>query len=305
MVRRHRLPVLRPGDLITVISPAGHPAESKLNQGIRAIEERGFKVGRGAHLSSQHRELAGDDDSRLGDLLQALRNYESNAVFCSRGGYGSSRLLSVLARRGIGNIPKLVVGFSDITALQWALRTLWQWPSISGPVVTELGGSISPDSEEAFWALVQGKSPRQLGFGKPAINVLRHGEAQGELMPGCLSIICSLIGTPYIPDLSGAILVVEDIGEEPFRIDRMLVHLKNAGILEQIGALVLGQFLKEDAKTEAISQAELHQRINEILPDFQGPIVMNIPYGHDRDRWSLPVGVPVKLSTDPFVIEMI
>jgi muramoyltetrapeptide carboxypeptidase len=305
MVKRHRLPIVRPGDLITVISPAGRTAESKLSRGIRAIEERGFKVRRGEHLFSQHRELAGVDDSRLGDLLQSLRDYESNAIFCSRGGYGSSRLLSVLARRGIGNIPKLVVGFSDITALQWALWTLWQWPSLSGPLVSELGGSLSPESENTFWALAQGDSPKQLGFGKPAIHVLRHGEAQGELMPGCLAIICSLIGTPFVPDLSGAILVIEDIGEAPFRIDRMLVHLKNARIFEQIGALVMGQFLKEDAKTESISQLELHQRINEILPDFPGPIVTNVPYGHGRIRWTLPVGVPVRLSTDPFAIEMV
>ena len=305
MVKRHRLPILRSGDIITVISPAGRTTGSKLNRGIHAIEQQGFKVARGEHLFSQHRELAGDDDSRLGDLLQALRNHESNGIFCSRGGYGSTRLLSVLARRGIGNIPKLVVGFSDITALQWALWTLWQWPSISGPLVTELGGSISPESEDAFWKLAQGNSHKQLGFGKPAVNVLRHGEVQGDLMPGCLAIICSMIGTPFIPDITNAILVIEDIGEEPFRIDRMLVHLKNAGVFEQIGGLVVGQFLKEDAKTEAISQSELHQRIDEIIPDFQGPIITNVPYGHGHVRWSLPVGVPVKLSTDPFGIEMI
>jgi len=276
-----------------------------LNKGIRAIEDRGFKVSLGPHAFSQHWEMAGDDDTRLHDLLWALRTPEIQAVFCSRGGYGSSRLLSVLARRGIGNIPKLVVGFSDITALQWTLYALWQWHSLSGPLVTELGTSLSSESENSFWALAQQQSGKQLGFGNPPVDVIRHGEVQGVLMPGCLAIICSLLGTPYMPDLNDAILVVEDISEAPFRINRMLVHLKNAGVFDQIAALVVGQFLTSDAKTDAISQPELRLRLSEILKDFPGPIVMGIPYGHGQNRWTLPVGSPVRLSTDPFLIEMV
>jgi len=288
-----------------VISPAGYVAESKLDKGIRAIQDRGFKVVRGPHLFSQHWEMAGDDDVRLHDLLWALRTPEIDAVFCSRGGYGSSRLLSILARRGIGNFPKLVVGFSDITALQWTLFATWKWHSLSGPLVTELGTSLSPESEESFWALAQGQSGTQLGFGNPPVDIIRHGEVEGILMPGCLAIICSLLGTPYMPDLTGAILVVEDIGEVPFRIDRMLLHLRNAGVFEQIAALVIGQFLTSDAKSDAISQPELSQRLVEILGDFPGPVILGIPYGHGQNRWTLPVGVPVRLSTEPFLLEMV
>ena len=305
MVIQHRLPSIRPGDHIAVVSPAGIVKESKLHRGISAIEDRGFRVDRGKHLFARHRELAGNDNMRIEDLLWALRTPDIKAIFCARGGYGTSRLLSMLSRRGVGNIPKLIIGFSDTTALQWAMWTMWQWQSLSGPLVTELGGGITPEAEEAFWALTKKNPTPQLGYGVPSVEIIRHGEAKGILMPGCLAIICTLIGTPFMPDLSGAVLVIEDIGEIPFRIDRLLIHLKNAGIFDQISALVVGEFLQSDAKTDAMPRNELRQRLTEIIPDFHGPIVIGIPYGHNPNRWTLPVGITARLSTDPFAIETI
>ena len=302
MVKLQQLPHLHPGDHIAVVSPAGKVNKTQLSQGIRAIEEQGYRVECGEYVYTNHRGLAGTDEARLQDLLWAFRSPEIRAVFCSRGGYGSSRLLSALVSRGLGNISKLVVGFSDITALQWALWAIWQLPSLSGPLASELGGGVTPESEEYFWKVVQGKSSPQLGFGTPSVEVLHHGKAQGILMSGCLSIICHLIGTPFLPDLKNAILVIEDIGEAPYRIDRMLVQLKNAGIFDRIGALMVGELLVANAQTEIMSRGELRQRLTEILKDFQGPVVMGIPYGHGKNRWTLPVGIPVKLSTDPFAI---
>jgi muramoyltetrapeptide carboxypeptidase len=305
MVTTRTLPVIRPGDRIAVISPAGRIKHSALNHGIQAIQDRGFQVVRGKNLLSKHRELAGDDSLRIHDLIWALRDPDIHAVFFARGGYGSSRLLPLLANRGLGTKPKLVAGFSDTTALQWTLWTTWQWPSLSGPLVAELGGTLTPESEETFWEIASGKSPARIGFGSPNVETVRPGEAHGTLMPGCLAIICTLIGTPFLPDMSNAILVIEDVGEAPFRIDRMLVHLKNAGIIDQIGGLVLGQFLDADACTDAISQQELKQRVTEILGDFTGPVVVGVPYGHRNNRWTLPIGIDVKLSTDPFGIEIV
>jgi muramoyltetrapeptide carboxypeptidase len=137
------------------------------------------------------------------------------------------------------------------------------------------------------------------------VNIVKHGEAHGVLLPGCLTLICNLLGTPYLPDLSGAILVIEDIGEVPFRIDRMLVHLKNAGVFDKIGALIIGEFLKSDARTKAVTQNELHQRLTEILNDFPGPIIMGFPYGHGIRRQTLPIGLEALISTDPFHFEVV
>jgi muramoyltetrapeptide carboxypeptidase len=302
MVKAKPLPYLHRGDHIAVVSPAGKVNKNQLSKGIRAIEEHGYHVECGEYVYTSHRGFAGTDESRLHDLLWAFRSPEIRAVFCSRGGYGSSRLLSTLVKRGLGNISKLVVGFSDITALQWALWTKWRLPSLSGLLVSELGGSITPESEAYFWKVVQGKSAPKLGFGTPSVKILRYGEVDGILMPGCLSIICSLIGTPFLPDLKDAILVIEDVGEVPYRIDRMLVQLKNAGVFDRISALVIGELLDSKAQSEIMTHDELHQRLTEILKDFKGPIITGIPYGHGKNRWTLPIGIPVKLTTNPFAI---
>ncbi len=303
MVTYPKLPAIQPGDKIAVISPAGNVKESALRQGIRAIEAKGFKAQLGQHALIQYRELAGEDDQRIQDLLWALRDPDIRGIFFARGGYGSSRLLDILDRRGVGKQPKLLVGFSDTTAIQWALLKMWQWGSLSGPLVTELGGKLTPQSEGTFWESAQGNT-RSVNFDGAPVKVVKHGQAQGTLLPGCLTLICNLLGTPYMPDLSGAILVIEDIGEVPFRIDRMLVHLKNAGVFDKISALIIGEFLKSDAQTEAISHEELHQRLSEILSDFTGPIITGIPYGHGSNRWTLPIGLEALISTDPFRIEI-
>jgi muramoyltetrapeptide carboxypeptidase len=271
---------------------------------MRAIEAKGYKVKLGQHVLSQHRELAGNDDQRINDLLWALRDPDIRGIFFSRGGYGSSRLLNILDRRGIGKQPKLLVGFSDTTAIQWAMWKLWQWRSLSGPLVAELGGKLSTDDEDTFWKVAQGNI-KSVNVDDTPVNVVKHGEAKGVLLPGCLTLICNLLGTPYLPELNGAILVIEDIGEAPFRIDRMLVHLKNAGVFDQIGALIVGQFLKSDAKTKAISQSELHQRLSEILDDFPGPIITGFPYGHGTHRLTLPIGLDALISTDLFHFEIV
>jgi muramoyltetrapeptide carboxypeptidase len=305
MVKLQHLPHIRPGDHVAVISPAGGVKEAKLAQGIRAIEQRGFRVKCGEHVFASHRELAGSDEMRLQDLLWAFRSPEIRAIFCSRGGYGSSRLLEALAGRGLGNMPKLMVGFSDTTALQWALWTTWHLPSLSGPLVSELGGGLTSEAEEYFWTLAQEKSQSDLGFGSSPMEILRPGEAQGILLPGCLAIICTLIGTPFLPDLKGAILVIEDVGEAPYRIDRMLIHMRNAGVFRQISALIVGEFLQSDCHTEAISRLELRQRLSEILEDFPGPVVLGFPYGHGSNRCTLPIGIPVQLSTEPFMMKIL
>ena len=304
MVTYPKFPVIRPGDQIAVISPAGNVKDLALKRGIRAIEVKGFKVQLGQHALFQHRELAGKDDQRIQDLLWALRDPDVRGIFFSRGGYGSSRLLNILDRRGIGKQPKLLVGFSDTTAIQWALWKMWQWGSLSGPLVTELGGKLSSNAEDNFWKVAQG-NVKSVSFDVTPVNIVKHGEARGVLLPGCLTLICNLLGTPYLPDLSGAILIIEDIGEVPFRIDRMLVHLKNAGVFDRIGALIIGEFLKSDAKTKAISHNELHQRLSEILNDFPGPIITGFPYGHGSNRWTLPIGLETLISTDPFRIEIV
>lgn len=304
MVTYPKLPIIRSGDQIAVISPAGSVKDLALKRGIRAIESKGFKIQLGQHALSRYRELAGKDEQRIQDLLWALRDPDIRGIFFSRGGYGSSRLLNILDRRGIGKQPKLLVGFSDTTAIQWAMWNLWKWKSLSGPLVTELGGKLSTGDEDAFWKVAQG-NVWSTNVDDTPVNIVKQGEAKGVLLPGCLTLICNLLGTPYLPDLADAVLVIEDIGEAPFRIDRMLVHLKNAGVFDKIGALIVGQFLKSDAKTKAITNDELHQRLSEILNDFPGPIITGFPYGHGVHRWTLPIGLEALISTDPFHFEIV
>ncbi len=282
-------------DRIAVISPAGPTEIKRLQAGLKEIRSWGYVSFHSKHADGKYGYLSAIDDHRLDDLIGAFLDPEVRAIFCSRGGYGSGRLLDPIPFDKIQENPKIFVGFSDITALNWAFYAKTGLVTFSGPTISEIGNGLPGIAESSFLPLV-GKGELPDPFWSGEIEVVRSGSAKGRLFPGCLSIIVTLLGTPYLPDLQGCILLIEDIGEKPYRIDRLLTHLKNAGIFDQISALLVGTMLDCWPKGRKKQNLPLQEILLDLTASNPIPIFSGYPYGHHPNRLSLPVGVTVSLS---------
>src|SRR5262245_28308388 len=236
-------PRLRRGDVIALISPASTPLPTeKIEKGVRYLESLGYRVKLGEHVAAQHGYLAGTDEQRLSDLNRMLNDSQVKAIFAVRGGYGSPRLLPFVDYRALRKRPKILVGFSDITALQLAVFRRVGLVTFSGPLPgVEFWQKPDPYTEEHFWRVLT--SARRIGpLKNPDNQPLRpriRGRARGRLLGGNLSLVVSNLGTRFSPDYDGAVLVLEDVREEFHRLDRIFTQLRNAGILDQINGLVL------------------------------------------------------------------
>jgi len=281
-------PRLRPGDLIGVISPAGPVDASGLKPGLDLLTSRGFRVREAAHLYDRNDYLAGHDEARLSDLHAMVLDSEIAAVFCARGGYGSLRLLDRIDFDLIRLHPKIIVGYSDITALLMAVYQNSGLVTFHGPMVQGLS-TVSGDSLGGLLRILSSEEP--LTFDPMEGNPLLMGSAEGPLLGGNLSLICHLAGTPFLPSLEGAILFIEDKGEPLYRIDRMLTHLSLAGQLKGIAGLIGGEFL-DCGDTSAIDRL-----LMEMASMLNVPLVTGFPAGHGQNNLALPLGMPAHLDT--------
>jgi muramoyltetrapeptide carboxypeptidase len=293
---------LKKGDVIAILSPASPPHGEKIGQyavGRQYLCDRGYRILEGNHLFKEYGYLAGTDAERAEDLNAMLRAPQVRAIFCSRGGYGTPRLLDKIDYDAVKKMPKILTGYSDITCLQLALFAKTGLTSFSGPMVAvEMGKGMQPLTEKYFWPLLTSSRAITMKAQVPEMQpvVYRRGIAEGRLLGGCLSLIAPLLGTPYQPDFRHCILVLEDIGEQVYNIDRYLVQLKYAGILKQINGLILGQFLDSaDPDSNAPSLA-LDEVIREYTHDLAIPILANFPYGHQEVKYTLPIVCRVRLD---------
>ncbi len=289
---------LQPGDRVAVVAPASPPDPEKLEAGIQRLEAAGLIVERGRTLSAHRGYLAGDDQLRAEELNHYLQRTDIRAIFCARGGYGCLRLLPLLDYAAATHAPKLLIGYSDITALHLALLHHAALPGLSGPMVAIDWPLIDPATEQCFWELARGTTPDPLKpIGSTSPRVLQPGTAEGLLIGGTLSVLVRLIGTPYLPDLTGAILFLEDVGEAPYRLDGMLAQLRLAGVLDRLAGVVLGHFTDCSLNVSTPSLT-----LEEVLHDYFGtasyPVVADFPYGHVAIKNTLPVGVRARLTAD-------
>lgn len=266
--------------------------------GLDALYARGLEVVTWRELDGPpHGYLSGTDELRAAEFNDFLRCDDIDAIFCLRGGYGTLRILDLIDYKAAKQNPKLVVGYSDITALQLALLAKSGIPSLSGPMVAPDWPKLDAASEEHFWQVAGLTSPTQtrLPASEP-LEVLKDGSAEGVLIGGNLTMLCSLLGTPYLPDLSGAILFLEDVGEAPYQIDRMLARLRLAGVLSQIGGLAFGAFTHADPRADRPSFS-----LNEVLRHYasfvSGPVVGGLAYGHFPNKVTIPIGLKASLDT--------
>jgi muramoyltetrapeptide carboxypeptidase len=290
-------PRLLPGGTIGIVAPASPPSDpAKLERGIDRLESLGYRVLRGATLNARMGYLSGDDDLRARDLQSMFENPDVGAIFCSRGGYGSTRVLDRLDYRAIARHPKIFVGFSDITALHMALLRKARLLTFAGPMVAaEMEKGMDDSTAGAFWPLIA--SPRVTA--RLAAQLVRRsrpvrgGRAEGVLVGGNMAVLMSLIGTPYEPRWDGAILFVEDVGENVYRIDRMFSQLRNAGILARVTGAILGGFTSIPDDTP---NRELTEVLAEYLLPCGYPVLADLPFGHLVPKLTLPMGARIRLD---------
>lgn len=286
-------PRLRHGDLIAVVSPAAAVPAETLQRGSETLAQLGFTVRVGEHALDRHRFLAGTDVDRAAELSSMFQDPDVRAIFCSRAGYGSGRLLPLLNLRALTATPKVFLGFSDVTFLLNALVQQTNMVCFHGPVVAgEFASTFSSRSLAHLLALLT------TGMGEPSLSfsrTLREGKGEGRLIGGCLSLLVATLGTPYGLDTTDAVLFIEDVGEKPYRIDRMLTHLKHAGKLERLAGVIFGEMSGCFGDTD--DPDLLVSVIGDIFSDYAYPVGFGLPAGHGGENFTLPLGIRVRLDT--------
>jgi muramoyltetrapeptide carboxypeptidase len=276
---------LRPGDPVAVVAPASPFDRASFDAGLEIIARR-YQVHYDSGLLRRHRYLAGSDERRLGELTSALADRSTRAVFCARGGYGMMRLLPGL--EGMALAPKPVIGFSDITALHQLLQRQ-RLVSIHGPVITQLS-RLDTGAHVRLFELLESAAPASDLVGA---ETYVDGTAEGPLLGGNLSVLSRLLGTPFLAPLEGAVLLLEDIGERPYRLDRMWMHLTLAGVFRQVRGIVLGDFSGCEDQDANYSSADV---LRELAIQTGLPCAAGFPIGHGARNQPLPLGTRVRFE---------
>jgi len=274
---------------VAVIAPASGFERSAFEAGVALLGAR-YRAEYDEGLFARQRYLAGSDTRRLAELHAALADPGIRAVFCARGGYGATRLLPQLAPLAPPGAPKPLVGFSDITALHLWLQAHGRC-SIHGPVLTQLS-RLAPSTCARLFALLESPQPAA-----PLAGTASYvgGSAEGPLLGGNLSVLTRLLGTPYMPALDGAILLLEDQGERPYRLDRMWTHLKLAGVFARVRGIALGSFTGCEEPQASYSSAEV---LRELAESTGLPCAAGFPVGHGDLNEPVPLGVRARLDAD-------
>jgi muramoyltetrapeptide carboxypeptidase len=291
---------LRRGDVVGLVAPAGALWRPERVEGcVRYLEGRGYRVEVGAHALGNDGAFSGTDEERLSDLNGMLRDPRVRAIMALRGGYGTPRLLDRIDYSAVRRDPKIVVGYSDITALQLALFRKAGLVSFSGPLgAVEFAGAPDPQTEESFWRLVTSRRTRgRLPLPEDHPLLTRQvGIGEGPLLGGCLSLVVALLGTPFSPDYRGAVLALEDVHEQFHRLDRKLTQLRLAGVMGRASGFLLGQFTQASAADPAHPFHDLEAVFQSVMKGVPGPILDGFPYGHVPRKVTLPWGIPVRVD---------
>jgi muramoyltetrapeptide carboxypeptidase len=292
---------LRKGSTIGLVAPASTPStEEKIKKGATYLEQLGYRIKFGEHIRKTHGYLAGTDEERAADFNNMVRDKDVKAIFAIRGGYGTPRILQMIDYSSLKQNPKIIVGYSDITALQLAIFRKIGLVTFSGPMTgIEMWKGIAPYTEEHFWQLLT--STKKIGvlknpYDEPS-KILKHGKTHGQLLGGNLSMIACLMGTPFVPKFLDSILFLEDVEEAPHRIDRMLAQLFNAGILSGLSGLVFGKFTDCNPSNPSEPHLTLDQIQKEYAEKIKCPVIGNFQYGHIPRMLTVPIGLQAMLDS--------
>lgn len=296
-----RPPLLGPGARVALVAPAG-PLEgaADLERAIANVRSFGWEPRVGAHVMARAGYFAGPDAERLADLNRALGDDEIDGVWCIRGGYGAMRLLDGIDYAALRQRPRALIGYSDITALHAAVGPRCELVSFHGPTGRAELTDFSRRSLQQ--AVASGDDP--LG-GATGAETLVPGIARGPLAGGNLALLAALCGTPYAPSLDGAVLVLEDVNEAVYRIDRMLVQLRLAGLLARCAGIVFGAFTHADEEEGTGGARTLAEVLREAAVEVGVPCIAGAPVGHIPDQWTLPLGATAELDASARTLHLI
>ena len=292
--------------MIGLVSPGGVVTDAQVQTGFTNLEALGFKVKEGRNLRAAHGGYAGTVAERLADLHAMFEDRAVRGLWCARGGSGCSALLPAIDYALVRRQPKAVVGYSDITALHLALYRRAGVVSFHGPVssstfseysVARLRETLMEPRPTITFSLAEDLVARGAAEPQFVPRTLRAGRAEGRLAGGNLSTLCALVGTPYGLAARGALLFLEDVGEAPYRVDRMLTQLRQAGVLGSAAGLMLGVFQKSGPPDEEPSLS-LGQVLDEQLQGLKVPVSYGHSFGHVPQQYTLPMGIRARLDTE-------
>lgn len=313
-------PALKEGDTIAIVAPAGPLQRERVELARQRLEDLGFEVSIPSGLYRQRGYLAGRDEERADELMAAFLDPRVKAILPGTGGYGTTRIVDQLDYEAIRRHPKILLGFSDITGLHLAIHKKTGLVTFHGPNL--MWGLGSKEGQDPFAAKYQWRALLEKEYrteeGKPsasgyvyeipseatAIEVLAPGIARGRLTGGNLSLISPLIGTEYEIETDGRILFIEDVHEEPYRIDRYLSHLRLAGKLDRLAGVIIGVFSHCEPEDPARSLS-LKEVFQDYFADLGVPVIMNFPVGHIRNNATFPIGVLAELDADRKQVRLI
>ncbi len=303
---------IEPGDTIMFVAPAGDLNKERMALVKQRLEEMGFKTKQRDDLFRQHGYLAGTDEQRAEELMQAFEDPEVDAIFPGTGGYGTTRMIDMLDYRTIRKNPKVMVGFSDITGLHLAINKkagliTFHTPSPQYGLGSE--GNLSEFSATYFWRAILKSSYYDVEGNRlpegwtyeypeevPAPQTLAPGKARGRLIGGNLSLVAPTMGTPYEVSTKNKILFLEDVREAPYRIDRYLSNLRLAGKLNELNGVILGKFTQTEKEGEEPSEFTPRQVFEQYFADLGIPVIYDFPAGHHKFNATLPIGAMIELD---------
>lgn len=289
-----KVPALHRGDTIGLVSPAGVVKKEQVESALAFLKQQGFSYRLGKYAFSDHGLTSAKAQQRSKDLLNFVENPKIKAIWSLRGGYGSIHLLKRLDYAILKKHPKMIIGFSDITALQWGVYQQTGLPALSGLTLTL---QVTQENPYVFQGLeiLAGKRTAITAkdLSPEEARIYREGEARGTLIGGTLSMICSLCGTSYWLKEKGLILYLEDVNEPLYRIDRYFQQMHLMNFWERINGIILGKFLYKEESLDVLPL------LTPLLPESI-PVVYNFPYGHQVASYPMPLGVKARLRTTPF-----
>lgn len=297
---------LRPGDVVGLVSPGGVVPDSGIQRRVANLESLGFKVRLGDHVRAAYGGYAGRTGQRVADLHRMFRDPEVRAIWAARGGSGCLQLLPHIDYGLVRRNPKVLIGFSDLTALHLALYRHAGLVTFHGPTA---GSTFSDYSTAAMRAVLMEPAPQAV-FALAAENLrkaetqpqfvprtFKAGRGEGRLMGGNLSMVCAMMGSPYLPSAKRKLLFLEDVGEAPYRIDRMLTQLRHAGFLTDSAAVMMGVCEKCEP-TDGEPSLSLAETLEGQFAASRVPAVYGYSFGHIAHQYTLPIGVRARLDTE-------
>ncbi len=313
--RQKAMKIIKPkrlskGDTVALITPASGVEEGVFERALLNIEDLGFRVKTGKNARARNGFLAGNDRERIADLHTAFADKSVKAVWCARGGYGMTRILPDVDFKLIKNNPKIFIGYSDITALHTAIYQKTGLVTFHGPVAAS---SYSDYVKDHLINVISNPSANYKIEISPTnfvnessvykTQTITPGKTSGKLIGGNLSLLAAMTGTPFaLKNTTGKILFIEDVGEAPYRIDRMLTQLLQSIDMKSLSGIALGIF--KDCETKDENSQSLMEVLKDRLGDLKIPVIYGLSFGHISDQCTLPVGIKAELDTEKALITL-